>query len=108
MRNYYERIAGLQERMLRPALERLLPIMAASADLSLPDNWDFVFNPLETMTSEQKEDQAGKLTARVVAAINAGLISAEEGREEMKNIGQQIGAWTRLPATTKEVSHEEQ
>jgi hypothetical protein len=28
MRNYYEMIAGLQERYLRPALERLLPVMA--------------------------------------------------------------------------------
>ena len=37
LRNYYEMVAGLQERHLRPALDRLLPVMAMSCWGFLPD-----------------------------------------------------------------------
>ena len=45
MRNYYERIASLQERMLRPALERLLPVLMMSCLWYIPEKMNFVFNP---------------------------------------------------------------
>ena len=46
LKNYYEFISALQERHLRPALEKLLPVMALSAWGVLPESLDFTFNPI--------------------------------------------------------------
>ena len=73
MRNYYEMIAGLQERDLRPALERLLPVMAISCFGYLPEDLDFVFNPLATVTAEQAEELAGKLMRKRPKRTQAAL-----------------------------------
>ena len=47
MRNYYDMIDQLRERHLRPALEKLLPVMALSAWGLLPERMDIPFPPLE-------------------------------------------------------------
>lgn len=96
MRNYYEMIAGLQERDLRPALERLLPVMAISCFGYLPEDLDFVFNPLATVTAEQAEELAGKLTDRVEKLYSAGLLTYEEARNELKRVGEKYAAYSGI------------
>ena len=93
MRNYYERIASLQERMLRPALERLLPVMMMSCFWYIPEKMDFVFNPLATMAPEEMEELAGKLSSRVRELFEAGIISREEARAELRGCGEKYAAW---------------
>ena len=93
MRNYYERIASLQERMLRPALERLLPVVMMSCFLSVPENMGFVFNPLAPMAPEETEELAGKLSSRVRELFEAGIISREEARAELRGCGEKYAAW---------------
>ena len=110
MRNYYEMIAGLQERYLRPALERLLPVMAISCFGYLPDDLDFVFNPLATVTAEEAEDLAGKLSDRVEKLYSAGLLTWEEARSELKTVGEKYAAYSGIDPDAKEpvqgTSHE--
>ena len=108
MRNYYERIAGLQDRMLRPALERLLPVMALSCFGFQPEEVEFIFNPLATLTPEQTEELAGKATERIIAALNAGIITRDEARAEMKTCGESYAAWSMLDTARKEHSHEKE
>ena len=96
LRNYYEMIAGLQERHLRPALERLLPVMAISCWGYLPEDLSFIFNPLATLTPEQSVDMTAKLTTPVIEAYNAGIISLEEARVELKSAGEKYGVWTHI------------
>ena len=96
MRNYYEMIAGLQERDLRPALERLLPVMAISCFGYLPENLDFVFNPLATVTAEEAEELAGKLSDRVEKLYSAGLLTYEEARSELKTVGEKYAAYSGI------------
>ena len=92
--------------MLRPALEKLIPVLARDAGIKLPEDADFVFNPLATMTPEEKEDLAGKITMRVAAALQAGLITPEEGRAEMAAAGRQNGIWSKLDETERRKPHE--
>ena len=96
MRNYYEMIAGLQERYLRPALERLLPVMAISCFGYLPEDLDFVFNPLATVTAEESEELAGKLTDRVEKLYRAGLLTFEEALNELKTVGEKYAAYSGI------------
>ena len=96
MRNYYEMIAGLQERYLRPALERLLPVMAISCFGVLPENLDFIFNPLATVTAEEAEELAGKLSDRVEKLYSAGLLTYQEARNELKTVGEKYAAYSGI------------
>ena len=102
MRNYYEMIAGLQERHLRPALERLLPVMAISCFGYLPEDLEFVFNPLATETPEQRAELAEKLSASVIEAYKAGLITRESAVEELKARGEQYAVWNKVVAAKDE------
>lgn len=102
MQNYYDRIAGLQERMLRPALTRLLPVMFISYFGYLPENLDFVFNPLATETPQERAELLNALADPVIRAFSAGMISDESAVAEMKALGEPYGAWTKLAAPKKE------
>ena len=93
MRNYYERIASLQRRMLRPALERLLPVVMMSCFLTVPENMGFVFNPLATVTTAETEELARSLSSRVRELFEAGIISREEARAELRGCGEKYAAW---------------
>ena len=104
LRNYYEMIAGLQERLLRPALERLLPVMAISCFGYLPENLEFVFNPLATETPEQRAELVDKLSASVIEAYKAGLISRESAVEELKARGEQYAVWNKVEAAKDALS----
>lgn len=96
LRNYYEMIAALQERHLRPAIERLLPVMAISCWGYLPDDLDFIFNSLVTTTPEQAEDLAAKLSTRVRELYTAGILTRDEAREELKTVGEKYAVYSKL------------
>ena len=98
LRNYYEMIAGLQERILRPALERLLPVMAISCWGFLPEDLGFVFNPLATETPQERAELVDKLSSSVIEAYKAGLISRESAVEELKARGEQYAVWNKIEA----------
>ena len=89
----YERIASLQRRMLRPALERLLPVVMMSCFLYVPENMGFVFNPLATVTPAETEELARSLSSRVRELFEAGIISREEARAELRGCGEKYAAW---------------
>jgi phage-related protein (TIGR01555 family) len=67
LKNYYELIARLQERHLRPALEKLLPVLALSAWGTLPEDMSFVFNPIAAESPRESAELAEKLAARRAA-----------------------------------------
>ena len=96
LRNYYEFISEIQEHYLRPALNRLLPVMAMSCWGCVPDNLDFTFNPLSTTTPAERAELMDKLSASVIEAFKAGIISREEAAAELRKRGEEYGLWTKL------------
>ena len=96
MRNYYDMILQLQERHLRPALQKLLPVMAASCFVMLPDDMEIFFRPIMSGSPTERAEIAQKLTADVVAAYEAGLLTREEARAEIRARGEDVGCWGKL------------
>ena len=96
LKNYYEMIAALQERHLRPALERLLPVMAVSVFGYLPEDLDFVFNPLAMEGPEQAAELSARLSDPVIRAYQAGLITRESAVEELKARGEPYAHWGKV------------
>ncbi len=93
LKNYYEFISQLQERHLRPALEKLLPVLALSAWGYLPEDTGFVFNPIAAEPPAETAELVGKLSAPVIEAFRAGLLTREEALAELRDRGAPYGAW---------------
>jgi hypothetical protein len=96
LQHYYDMINQLQERMLRPALERLLPIMAISCWGFEPEDMRIVFNPIRTMSSEMKMKLAAEHTDLVLKAFEKGVINLEEARAELKVLSEKTEVFSKL------------
>jgi len=83
MKNYYELIDQMRERHLRPALERLLPVMALSLWGFLPRRLEIVFPSLMTADPTAEADIRAKNTDTLIRAAEAGLLTREEARERV-------------------------
>ncbi len=103
LKNYAEMISGLQERMLRPALEKLLPVMAYSCWGFCPDDLDIVFEPIIAPTPEERADLVDKLSSGVITAFQSGLINREEAIAELKARGEEFAVWTKLNEDKKDI-----
>ncbi len=96
LRNYYDMIAQMQERLLRPALERLLPVLAVSCWGYIPDDLDFVFEPVMTASPAERAELIQKLSADVIQAFQCGLLTREQALEELKSRGEDLGIYTKI------------
>ena len=96
LRNYYDMIAQLQERMLRPALERLLPVLCLSCWGFVPEDLEIVFNPVMTTSDTERAELTEKLTADVFKGYEIGLLTKEQALAELKSRGVNIGIYTKL------------
>ena len=96
LRNYYEMISQLQERVLRPALEKLLPVMAVSCWGYVPEDLEIVFQPVMTTSAMDRAEMIDRLSASVISAFQAGLLTREQALAELKARGQDLGFYTTL------------
>ena len=96
LRNYYEMIAQLQERSLRPALEKLLPVMAISCWGFVPEDLEIVFEPVMTTSPAERAELVQKLSSDVIEAFKCGLLDRDEAREELKARGEELGVYTKV------------
>ena len=97
LRNYYESIAQMQERILRPALEKLVPIEAMSCWGFVPDDLEIVFEPIAAVTPAERAELMAKFSEPILRAFEIGLIDRSEAIAELKSVGTEIGVWSKLP-----------
>ena len=100
LRNYYDMIAQMQERCLRPALEKLVPIMAISCWAYVPNDLEIVFQPIMTTSPAEKAELVQKLTSDVIEAFKCGLITQEQALAELESRGEALGVYTKLNSVT--------
>jgi len=96
MKNYYEVIGQLQERILKPALEKLLPVMCMSLWGEVPQDMEIVFEPLGTTTPSERAEIMGQAADPIINAFSAGLISQRTALKELREVGKPINAWTNI------------
>ncbi len=87
LRNYYEMISQLQERFLRPALEKLLPIMAISCWGYSPPDLEIVFEPVMASSAAARAELLDRLSSPVISAFQCGLLTREEALAELRQRG---------------------
>ena len=96
LRNYYDTIAQMQERHLRPALEKLLPVMAISCWGYAPEDMEIIFEPVMTTSPAERAELVQKMSSDVITAFQAGLLSREEALAELKSRGEKLGVYTKV------------
>ena len=96
LRNYYDMIASLQERQLRPALEKLLPVMAVSCWGFVPEDLEFVFEPVMTSSPAERAELVQKLSSDVIEAYKSGLLTREQALAELKSRGEELGVYSKI------------
>lgn len=82
--NYYDSIRQKQENDLRPALEKLLPIVCVSALGAVPDDIDIVFEPVESTTDAQRASLAQQVVGSVTSLFQADLYSKPMALNELR------------------------
>ena len=106
LRNYYDMIAQMQERCLRPALEKLVPIMAISCWAYVPRDLEIVFQPIMTTSPAEKAELVQKLTSDVIEAFKCGLITQEEALAELQARGEGLGVYNKIRVESGEILSE--
>lgn len=96
MDNYYDTIEQSQESQLRPVLDKLLPIVCMSALGAVPDDLDYIFNPVRRPSNDEKQSLGSQQTAAVVQAYTAGLVSEKTALRELQGSSKLTGMWTNI------------
>ncbi len=96
LQNYYDMIALQQETVLRPKLNKLLPIMFMSEFGYVPDDLDFKFNPVQSPTEEREADIVGKKSQSILAAYTTGVITQRMALSELHELSFTTNMFTSI------------
>ena len=96
MDNYFSMMSELQENVLRPIYNKLLPVMFLSEFGVVPDDLDFEFNSLEHLNDLEKSDLNQKNTDSVIRAYDSGLVSQQIALKELRQQSKETGFWTNV------------
>jgi uncharacterized protein len=85
MKQYHEKVNTRQERKLRNPLHGLLDVMSRSElGQPLPEDFAFMFRPLQEMSAAEKAEIGNKTVDSVTKAVDADLIPRSQGMRELK------------------------
>ena len=102
IKNYYDYVDSQREAKLRPALQKLLPVLCMSAWGFVPDDLDFTFPPLWTPTAMETAEIALKKAQAIRDTFQAGLFQADTAMKELKKLEEETGMFGSL--TDEEIS----
>jgi phage-related protein (TIGR01555 family) len=85
LRTYYDGIKKKQETKLRTPINKILNVLSRSVlGDALPKGTVFKFNPLWQMNDKEKAEIATQNTSAIIAAYEAGLITADLALKELR------------------------
>jgi len=97
LRNYYDNINKLQESRLRVGIKKILNVMSMSLfGKALPEDFEFEFSPLWTMSDSEKSTIASSNTQAVSSAYQSGLITKKIAMKELAQQSKVSGIFTTI------------
>lgn len=82
--------------MLRPALDKLLPVMAVSCWGFVPEDLEIVFEPVMTSSPAERAELVQKMSGDVIEGYKCGLFTREQALNELKSRGEEMGVYTKI------------
>lgn len=89
--NYYDYVDSQREAKLRPALEKILPVLCMSAWGYVPENLQITFPPLWTPTAKELADIAKTKAEAILSAYQSGLMHVDAAQKELKKLEEETG-----------------
>lgn len=102
LQNYYDYVEAQREAKLRPALEKLLPVLAMSCWGFVPTDIGVSFPPLWTPTAKELAEIAEKKAAAIRDCFQVGLLAADTAQRELKKLAGECGLFDCI--TDEEIS----
>lgn len=96
LQNYYDYLDEKRESDFRPIIEQLLPIMALSAWGEIPDDLDFTFDSIRTMTEKEKSEIAQLKVNSILDAFTGGIMTQEAATKELMQLPDTTGMFTNV------------
>ena len=96
MQNYRDMLGQQQETKLKPAINKVLPVMFMSEFGYIPDDLDIKFNPLATPTEDKVAEIVGKKVDSVVSAFSAGIINQKMSLIELHELSYTTSMFTSI------------
>ncbi len=96
LRNYYDKVRQQQEAQLRPALEKLLPVLCMSTWGMVPDELTFDFNPVRDTSDEERANLIQQSANAINTVFQSGIISQRTALKELRQSGATFGMWSNI------------
>lgn len=105
LQNYDDNCSQEQELTLRNPLDVTLRVLAKSEGITLPDDFDYTFNPLRQLSAKEKAE-IGEIDGRSAAALyTAQVIDRPTALKEVRQSAPISGRWSNV--TDKEIKEAE-
>lgn len=96
LQNYYDMISQQQEAVLKPKLNKLLPVMFMSELGYVPDDLGVKFNPVATPTDDKLAEIVGKKVDSISKAFNDGAINQKHYQTELHELSYTTNMFTSI------------
>lgn len=104
---YYDNTDQKRNREVRPILNKLIPIMCMSQWGEVPEDLDYAFAPMRTMSSKEQAELAKAKTEPVFTALEKGVLSDKSTLMELKSMSSEIGVFTTITEEMIEAASDE-
>lgn len=94
--NYYDMIAQKQEAQLRPALDRLVPVLSMSTWGAVPEDLDYEFMPVRVSTDKERSELIERTSKAIGQLYDSGVISKKTALRELRLTESATGMWRSL------------
>lgn len=94
--NYYDSIHQKQESILRPILDKLLPVICMSAWGAIPDDLEYEFDSIRDSSDQERANLVQQTAAAITTVYQAGIISQKTALKELRSTESMTGMWSTI------------
>jgi phage-related protein (TIGR01555 family) len=96
LQNYYDMVAQQQEAVLKPKINKLLPIMFMSEFGYIPDDLGIKFNPIKTPNDDEMAETVAKKVESIRSAYDSGIINQKHAMMELHELSYTTNMFTSI------------
>ncbi len=93
---YEDTIAQKQHEEMRPQLEKLYPVILMSEFGEVPDDLDFDFPSVRTLSEKEKYELAKTGTEAILSGFTDGVYSQQLALQELQKLGEKTDMFTSI------------
>lgn len=96
MQNYYDMVGQQQVTVLKPKLNKLLPVMFMSEFGYIPDDMGTKFNPIATPSEDKVAEIVGKKVTSITEVFSSGIINQKIALSELHELSYTTSMFTSI------------